>query len=381
VILVEGESDRCALEALAERRGRDLAAEAVAVVAIGGAQAIGRFLRRYGPAGLDLRLAGICDAGEEWLVRRGLEQAGLGSDLTRADMERLGFFVCTADLEDELIRAHGAAAVERVLEAHGDLGPFRTMQKQPAWRDRPPSEQLRRFMGSGSRRKIRYGRYLVESLELERMPRALEGALAHVDRRGPSAHYAHVMTQLIDSDDCVLVLVDVQPGFAERIEPQTRDGILERIAFLATAARFCGVPIVASVESPERYGDLHPAVRRAAGDVDAIRKQVFGLAGDPLVGPAVRAAGRGTAVLTGFETDVCVSQSALGLLDELRVVVVEDAVGAPGAGHGYGLDRMRRAGVRPLHTKGLFYEWMRTVERSQAFDAAHPDAAGAGVEL
>ena len=79
-----------------------------------------------------------------------------------------------------------------------------------------------------------------------------------------SVHYAHVMTQLIDSDDCVLVLVDVQPGFAERIEPQTRDGILERIAFLATAARFCGVPIVASVESPERYGDLHPAVRRAA---------------------------------------------------------------------------------------------------------------------
>ena len=180
VILVEGDSDRCALEALAERRGRDLAAEAVAVVPIGGAQAIGRFLRRYGPAGLDLRLAGICDAGEEWLVRRGLERAGLGSELTRADMERLGFFVCTADLEDELIRAHGVAAVERVLEAHGDLGSFRTMQKQPAWRDRPPAEQLRRFMGSGSRRKIRYGRSLVESLELSRMPRALEGALAHV---------------------------------------------------------------------------------------------------------------------------------------------------------------------------------------------------------
>src|SRR5262245_53720436 len=60
VVLVEGESDRCAVEALAGRRGRDLAAERVAVVPIGGAQAIGRVLRRYGPAGLDLRLAGIC---------------------------------------------------------------------------------------------------------------------------------------------------------------------------------------------------------------------------------------------------------------------------------------------------------------------------------
>jgi len=189
------------------------------------------------------------------------------------------------------------------------------------------------------------------------------------------------MSDLIDADDCVLVLVDVQPGFAERIEPQVRTGILERIAFLATAARFCGIPVVASVESPERYGDLHPDVRAAAGGIEALRKEVFGLASDPVVAPAVRAAGRGTVVLTGFETDVCVSQSALGLLDEARVVVVEDAVGAPGAGHAAGLERMRRAGVLPMHTKGLFYEWMRTVERSQAFDAAHPDAAGSGVEL
>jgi nicotinamidase-related amidase len=137
---------------------------------------------------------------------------------------------------------------------------------------------------------------------------------------------------------------------------------------------------VASVESPEHHGDLHPAVAAAAG-VAAIRKQVFGLADDPLVGPAVRATGRGTAILTGYETDVCVAQSALGLLGQLHVAVVEDAVGSPGGGHAAGLDRMRRAGVLPLHTKGLFYEWMRTVERSQAFDDAHPDAAGTGVEL
>jgi hypothetical protein len=37
VVLVEGLSDRCAVEALAERRGRDLRAERVSVVPIGGA--------------------------------------------------------------------------------------------------------------------------------------------------------------------------------------------------------------------------------------------------------------------------------------------------------------------------------------------------------
>ena len=180
VVLVEGISDRSALEALAERHGRDLASEGVAVVPIGGAQAIARYLDVFGPQGLGLRLAGLCDAAEERNFKRGLERAGLGSRVTRAEMERLGFYVCVADLEDELIRALGPVAVERVVEAHGDLGRLRTLQKQPEWRGRPLDQQLRRFMGSGGRRKIRYARYLIEALDLAQVPRPLERVLAHV---------------------------------------------------------------------------------------------------------------------------------------------------------------------------------------------------------
>jgi hypothetical protein len=161
VVLVEGPSDRIAVEALAQRRGRDLAAESISVIAMGGAQAIGRYLARYGPHGLDVRLSGLCDAGEEREFRRALERAGLGANLTRADLEHLGFFVCNADLEDELIRAIGAARVEQIVEAEGDLGAFRTLQKEPAWRGRPIEAQLHRFMGSGGRRKTRSARFLV----------------------------------------------------------------------------------------------------------------------------------------------------------------------------------------------------------------------------
>ena len=180
IVLVEGVSDRLALETLAARRGWNLGVEGVSIVAMGGAQAIGRFLERFGPRGLDVGLAGLCDAGEEDEFRGGLERAGLGSDLSRAALERLGFYVCEADLEDELIRALGASTVERILEAEGDLSPFHTLQKQPAWKGRPVEEQLRRFMGSGSSRKIRYARLLVEALDLSGVPRPLDGVLAHV---------------------------------------------------------------------------------------------------------------------------------------------------------------------------------------------------------
>ncbi|MGH2725515.1 MAG: ATP-dependent endonuclease, partial [Actinomycetota bacterium] len=101
-------------------------------------------------------------------------------DLDRDEMERLGFYVCIEDLEDELIRSLGADAVERVVRAQGDLESFRTFQKQPAWRGRTTEEQLRRFFGTYSGRKIRSAPLLVEALDLNRVPAPLDRVLAHV---------------------------------------------------------------------------------------------------------------------------------------------------------------------------------------------------------
>ena len=180
VVLVEGVSDQLALEALAERRGRNLDAEGVSVVPMGGSKNIGSFLDLFGPHGFDARLAGLFDVAEEGDFRRGLDRAGLGSQLTRADMEQLGFFACVADLEDELIRALGADAVERVIDAQGDLESFRSFQRQPAWRGRPVEEQLHRFFGTHSGRKIQSAALLVAALDLAQVPRPLDRVLAHI---------------------------------------------------------------------------------------------------------------------------------------------------------------------------------------------------------
>src|SRR5215470_17708057 len=162
VVLVEGISDQMALEAAAACRDQDLEAERVVIVPMGGAHAIGRFLTRFGPLGARLRVLGLCDLEEEQIFRRGLVATKIGTPRTRADMEHLGFYVCVNDLEDELIRAVGTAGVEALLDSQGDLGSFRSLQSQPAWRGREQDAQLRRFLGAGSRRKLRYARLLVE---------------------------------------------------------------------------------------------------------------------------------------------------------------------------------------------------------------------------
>lgn len=179
-VLVEGASDRAAVEALAAARGVDLHGCGVAVVSMGGATSIWRFLERFTREEPHVRLAGLCDAGEEGYFRRGLERVGLGTASDRAELEALGFFVCDEDLEDELIRTLGLPAVERVIESEGETRSLRALQKQPAQRDRSPELQVRRFFGSGSGRKIRYARLLVEALAPDQVPQPLDRLLAHV---------------------------------------------------------------------------------------------------------------------------------------------------------------------------------------------------------
>ena len=177
LILVEGDSDRVALQTLAARTGRDLGARGASIESIGGAHAIRRFLEYLVTRDGNVRVAGLCDAGQEGYFKRALEGARLGVGLDRAGMARLGFFVCVEDLEDELIRALGPASVEQVIEAQGEIRSFRSFQRQPAQSAVGVERQLRRFMGTHAGRKAQYARALVEALDLGHVPDPLRQVL------------------------------------------------------------------------------------------------------------------------------------------------------------------------------------------------------------
>ena len=169
-----------ALLGLAQRQGRDLREEKVDVVDLRGATNVGRFLEELQAAGKRPRLAGLYDAPEERYFRRGLERGGHGPVPDRARLEELGFFACETDLEDELIRALGAPAVEEVIEQQGELLSWHVLQRQPAQRSRTVEQQLHRFLGTRSGRKSTYARLLVEALDLDRVPTPLEAVLGRV---------------------------------------------------------------------------------------------------------------------------------------------------------------------------------------------------------
>ncbi len=178
VVLVEGESDRAALLALAARTGRALGDEGVEVVAMGGVTNTRAFATRYGPHGLGVRLAGLYDAPERRWVREGLTAAGLPETHDDADLEDLGFFACTSDLEDELIRALGIHAVEAVIHEAGETRSLDLLAQMPAQRGWTRHELLRRFITARSGRKARYAVLLVDALPLRDIPPPLTAVLA-----------------------------------------------------------------------------------------------------------------------------------------------------------------------------------------------------------
>ena len=172
---------------------------------------------------------------------------------------------------------------------------------------------------------------------------------------------------LVRREDSVLVVVDTQPGFLSGDDEA--GATVKRIAWLAGMAVQMEIPVVVVEEDPSAYGDTVEAIReRLSAATPRIVKPTFGLGGCPEAVEAVRATGRPVAVLTGFETDVCVAQSALGLLERgLRAVVVQDACYSTSAqAHRFGLERLVGTGVEPNHAKGVAFEWMATVEEGRA---------------
>lgn len=167
------------------------------------------------------------------------------------------------------------------------------------------------------------------------------------------------MAFLLDRRRCLLAVIDVQTAFLRKLPEAARDPLVARIAWLIRAARMLEVPVIAMGEDLAENGPPVAEVSDALPPGTAIHdKHVFGLAGQPDILAALTATGREQAVLVGLETDVCVSQSALGLLEAgWQVAVASDACGSPD--HAAGLARMSGAGVAVSTVKGVYYEWAR----------------------
>ena len=175
---------------------------------------------------------------------------------------------------------------------------------------------------------------------------------------------------LLDVNDSLLIAIDIQPSFVKKENKAENNLLLQRMCWVIKVANWLKIPLVVTAEDIPNTGNICEEVAQLLPlNTRVYNKMTFGLADQPDILGAVQQTQRKTAVLIGYETDVCITLSALGLMDlGYEVVVVTDATGSPGEAHHIGLERIRGAGGIIVSAKSLYYEWIRTVEKSNEYE-------------
>jgi len=178
-------------------------------------------------------------------------------------------------------------------------------------------------------------------------------------------------SSLIELNDSLLIVIDVQPSFVKKEAKDGNNALLQRMCWVIKVANWLRVPLIVTAEDIPHNGSVSDEIAELLPPKTTVyNKMTFGLTAQADILEAVQGTGRKTAVLIGYETDVCITHSALGLMDlGYKVVVVADATGSPGDAHRIGLERIRGAGGIIVSAKSLYYEWVRTVEKALEFEA------------
>ena len=188
---------------------------------------------------------------------------------------------------------------------------------------------------------------------------------------------------LLDRKRSCLVVIDVQGFFLDKLPLDQREPLVARIAWLMRVATALEIPILATAEDIQHDGPLVPELEKMlpAGNM-AFNKMVFGLHDQADIRAAVKAFGRDQFVLTGLESDVCISHSAFGLRDAgYQVTIAADACASPPPHHDLAMTRLANAGMTVTTVKGVYYEWLRDLATLATVKAAIGKALPPGLTL
>lgn len=159
------------------------------------------------------------------------------------------------------------------------------------------------------------------------------------------------------AEDSIVVVVDVQPKFMEGCLHYEKT--LGRVKFLVECANWLEVPVVATVQYPERMGGTEEELD-AMIEGPALAKLSFSCCGNEDFLMRIKNSGAMQVILVGCETQICVCQTALDLLSVgLEVYLAMDAItGRSEEATKLTVKRLRDAGAWICHTESAVYEWM-----------------------
>jgi nicotinamidase-related amidase len=180
------------------------------------------------------------------------------------------------------------------------------------------------------------------------------------------------MAKRIVADQCWGLIIDVQDFFLSQADERLRAKIKANTKNFARLLSYFRVPIVITLERPvDQKGFLPEEIRQASGAAKIFEKDFFDLTREKDIVNYIARLNRKQILVAGCETDVCVLQSCLGLLDlGYEVYAVEDLLFSSSRTVDAAIARMKAEGVVFLSYKSLYYELVETVKGARSRDQA-----------
>ena len=180
------------------------------------------------------------------------------------------------------------------------------------------------------------------------------------------------MVKRIVADQCCGLIVDVQGFFLSQLDARARAGVEANTANFARLLGYFRIPLVVTLERPVDMKEGLP--EEIAGELGALKsglvatfeKDFFDLTKEPKIKSHLARLKKKQAIVAGCETDVCVLQSCLGLLDlGYEVYAIEELLFSSARDVAAAKARMQAEGVVFLSWKTLYFEFLEAVGNSR----------------
>ena len=185
------------------------------------------------------------------------------------------------------------------------------------------------------------------------------------------------LTKRLDPEHCCGVIVDVQDYFLSQLDPDRRTEILLGTKDFARLLGLLRVPVVATLEKPiEKKGGMPEEISEELNDLsNTFEKAFFDLSREKPISDHIASLNRKQIIIAGCETDVCVLQSCLGLLNEgYEIYLVENLLFSASPDVSAAIARMKSEGAIFLSYKTLFYELSARVDSEKLVEMPEPAA-------
>ncbi|MFW9994050.1 MAG: isochorismatase family protein [Candidatus Odinarchaeota archaeon] len=153
---------------------------------------------------------------------------------------------------------------------------------------------------------------------------------------------------LISSKECFVLIVDVQLPFMKGLSPDELKNFIQKYRHLIKLCQLLEIPVIVTAEDIQKNGSIpEELLKQLGGEVQVFDKFIYSCWGQENIQEAIRTTQRNVAVLCGFETDVCVGQTAVDLLGHgYRAVILTDMTYSRNeTEHKIGLKRMEYHGA------------------------------------